>query len=376
MKTLETTPVEPLSVVRYPNNPIIRKEDVKPSSAGWQVDYVTNAACQRVGDEVLLLLRVAESPVIGPEGADHCLVSYFSEEAGRVCCMTLDRQDPSYDFSDSRVVRCLDAQGHELARYLTSISHLRIARSRDGLHFEVDDRPFMYPENEYESYGIEDPRISRIGEGYYINYTSCSPIGVTTSLARTTDWRALERLGCIFGPDNKDVCIFPRKIGGVYYALHRPTSAEFGRRDIWLAQSPDLLDWGHHQRLIASGETAWEGGRVGGSAVPIEVDAGWLLIYHAADLTDRYCLGAALLDKEDPSTVIARLPYPIMEPRTGYEREGFFGNVVFTCGALCEEGLVKLYYGAADESLCYAEILLTEVLDSLLAVGASKIEVS
>jgi predicted GH43/DUF377 family glycosyl hydrolase len=99
--------------------------------------------------------------------------------------------------------------------------------------------------------------------------------------------------------------------------------------------------------------------------VPFRTERGWLVIYHAANRHDRYVLAALLLDAHDPSKVLARGARPILEPEAEYETTGFFKNVVFSCGALCEDGLVKIYYGAADTCMAYAEIPLQEVLDTL-----------
>jgi len=355
-------------VARHDGNPIITAADVKPSREGWNVEYVMNAGCARVDGEVLLLLRVAETPAPDPD-PNIFLAPYFSEEAGDVLLRRLERDDPRNDFADSRYVLRRDEDGREVLRVLTSISHLRVARSRDGLHFEVEDRPALYPCNKYEEFGIEDPRITYLEEDgfYYFNYSACASLGVTTHLARTRDWQTYERLGVIFTPDNKDVCIFPRRINGRYYALNRPASAEYRRREIWISESPDLRCWGNHRQLMEVNSADWDGGRIGCSAVPIETEDGWLEIYHAADAADRYCLGVVLLDLDDPTRVIAKGRAPLMEPETDYEKHGFYGNVIFNCGVLCEDGVIKIYYGAADTCMAYAEVPLREVLDSLLA---------
>jgi len=356
-----------LNVVRHENNPIITVEDVKPSDTGWNVEYVMNAGCYRVDGEVLLLLRVAETPIQDVD-PNIFLAPYFSEAEGKVCFHLLEKNDPSYDFSDSRFVLRFDENGKEILRVLTSISHLRIARSKDGVNFEIEDKPAMYPCNKYEEFGIEDPRIVFFEEEgfYYINYSACASIGVTTNLARTRDWKNFERLGVIFTPDNKDVCIFPRKINGKYYALCRPASAEYRRREIWISESPNLTCWGNHKQLMEVNTNDWDGGRIGSSAVPFETEEGWVEIYHAADETNRYCLGVVILDKDDPTKVIAKGKAPLMEPETDYEKYGFFGNVIFNCGVLCEDGMIKIYYGAADTCMAYAEVPLQEVLDFVL----------
>jgi predicted GH43/DUF377 family glycosyl hydrolase len=356
-----------LQVKRYAGNPIITVDDVKPSRFGWTVKYVMNAGCHRVGDEVLLLLRVAEIPA--PDADNNIfLAPYYSEAAGDVVCRRLEKNCPLNDFKDSRFVLRYNAEGKEVLRVLTSISHLRVARSRDGLHFTVEDTPALYPCNKYEEFGIEDPRITYIQEDghYYFNYSACASVGVTTQLARTKDWKTYERLGCIFTPDNKDVCIFPRKINGHYVAMNRPASAEYRRREIWISESPNLTCWGNHKQLMEVNTNDWDGGRIGCSAVPFETEEGWVEIYHAADETDRYCLGVALLDLKDPTKVIAKGKAPLIEPETDYEKYGFYGNVIFNCGVLCEEGVIKIYYGAADTCMAYAEVPLKDVLDFVL----------
>lgn len=353
-----------MNIRRYEKNPIITVDDVKPFLPDWKVEYVMNAGCHRVGDEILLLLRVAETPPIGSDPS-FFKAPYYSESNGKVDFRLLNKKDPSYDFSDSRFVLRHNENGKEELRVLTSISHLRIARSRDGVNFTIEEKPFLYPANKYEEFGIEDPRITYIEETgyYYFNYSACASLGVTTNLARTKDWKTVERLGCIFTPDNKDVCIFPRKINGKFYAMNRPASAEYRRREIWISESPDLISWGNHKQLLEVNTTEWDAGRIGCSAVPFETDEGWVEIYHAADSNNRYCLGVIILDLNDPSKVIAKAKAPLMEPETDYEKVGFFGNVIFSCGALCEEGIVKIYYGAADTCMAYAEVNLDELLD-------------
>jgi predicted GH43/DUF377 family glycosyl hydrolase len=134
---------------------------------------------------------------------------------------------------------------------------------------------------------------------------------------------------------------------------------------MWISESPDLVCWGNHRFLIGEREGFWDDGRVGCSAVPFMTDKGWLEIYHGATKDDRYCLGALLLDKDQPWKVIGRSNQPILEPQEDYEINGFFGNVVFNCGVLVEEGIVKIYYGAADTCMAGAEVSLDEILASL-----------
>jgi predicted GH43/DUF377 family glycosyl hydrolase len=345
-----------VKVFRSPQNPIISPEDVKPSE-GFEVIGVFNTGVARFEDDVVLLLRVAERPV--NDDPDVVPVAVYDVKTDQLVIKPFPKTDPEIDFSDPRLIQTAEGT------YLTSISHLRLARSKDGIRFEVEDVPTISPATEYETFGIEDPRISLIDGVYYIHYVAVSPLGVTTCLISTRDFESFRRHGAIFCPENKDVALFPEKVGGTFYALHRPVSSLFKKQDIWLADSPDLLAWGNHRHLFGPRTGCWDEAKVGAGAVPVRTERGWLEVYHGVDRSNRYCLGAVLLDDAEPWKVIARSPEPIFKPETDYECQGFYGNVVFSCGLLCEDGLLKTYYGAADTSICYAELSLDETLDSL-----------
>ena len=134
-------------------------------------------------------------------------------------------------------------------------------------------------------------------------------------------------------PDQKDVVLFPEQVGGRYLAFTRPMPASFGRvLGIWLAESDDLLHWGTHRPVALPRPGRWDEMRIGASLVPIRVDEGWLELYHGADRTNRYGMGALLLDADDPPTVLARTPHPLMVPELHYEQDGFLHDVVFPSG--------------------------------------------
>ncbi len=152
----------------------------------------------------------------------------------------------------------------------------------------------------------------------------------------------------------------------MYYAFHRPSSPELGGNYIWLAESPDRLHWGNHKCIATTRKGMWDSVRVGAGAAPIETEVGWLEIYHGANEENRYCLGALLLDKNDPSKVLARSKAPIMEPLAPYEKTGFFGNVVFSNGQIVNGDTVRIYYGASDEVICTAEFSISEILAQLI----------
>jgi predicted GH43/DUF377 family glycosyl hydrolase len=201
-------------------------------------------------------------------------------------------------------------------------------------------------------------------DGYYLSYTKVSPEGVGVGCIFTRNWKEFDRRGMIFPPHNKDCAIFEEKIGGYYYALHRPSSPELGGNYIWIAQSPDLKHWGNHKCIATTRENHWDSARVGAGAAPVRTSEGWLEIYHGASQDHRYCLGALLLEINDPSKIVARSEQPIMEPTTEYEKTGFFGNVVFTNGQLVNGDTLTIYYGASDEVICRAEFSISEILSS------------
>lgn len=346
-----------MKTFRCSQNPIIAPKNVKPSREDFEIIGVLNAGVTQLDDEIILLVRVAERPI--NNNPDIALTAVYDVDKKQLEIMEFPRSDRETDFSDPRLI----IKGGQT--YLTSVSHLRIARSKNGINFTIDDAPAISAVNEYETFGVEDPRISLIDDKYYIHYVAVSPFGVVTCLASTVDFADFNRYGVIFAPENKDVAIFDEKVSGKFYALHRPVSPLFGRQDIWLAESPDLLTWGNHRRLFGPGPGSWDEAKVGAGAVPFRIEQGWLEVYHGVDRNNRYCLGAVLLDGQEPWKVLARSKDPVFEPEANYECEGFFGNVVFSCGLLQADDTLRLYYGAADTTVCYAELSLEQIVDSL-----------
>jgi predicted GH43/DUF377 family glycosyl hydrolase len=286
-----------MAIARAAENPLIRPQDVKLSREDLEVVGALNAAVARHGGDVVLLLRVAERPV-NPR-ADVALSPIYDVDSDAIVNKPFARGDSQNDFSDPRLII---SRGET---YLISISHLRRARSPDGIHFRIAETPTLRPANEYETFGIEDLRIAYIDGTYYITYVAVSPLGVTTCLASTRDFESFGRHGVIFHPDNKDVVLFPESLGGKYYALHRPHSSLFGRNDIWLAESHDLPCWGNHRWLMGTRDGLWDEVRIGAGATPFRTERGWLEIYHGADRHSRYCMGAVLLDAEQPWKILA-----------------------------------------------------------------------
>ncbi len=355
-----------IQVKRCAKNPLITPKDVKPSREDFKVDGVFNCGVTKYNGDVILLCRVAESVKDIIDGFCKIPMVINNDGVDSIELVTIAKADHSeFDYSDSRSIWRKDGNGVKKIEYLTSLSHIRIARSKDGINFEIDEKPTIMPRAEDENWGMEDPRITKIEDTYYINYTSVTKNGASTSLITTKDFEKFERHGIIFAPENKDVTIFPEKINGMYMAFNRPVPYSIGYPDIWIAKSPDLIHWGEQKHFISVTSNGWENGRIGGGAVPFKTEKGWIKIYHAADSQDRYCLGAFLLDKEDPSKILAKTMQPILEPNAVYEKEGFFGNVVFTCGCIYENNLVSIYYGAADDKICRADIDIQEIYNAL-----------
>ena len=348
--------------VRAPENPIITPAMVAPSRPDLEVVGVFNPAAIRHDADVVLLLRVAEAP----RGLDPGEVAapVYDPGSGRLEVRRWARRAPGVDTSDPRVIV---ADGRA---WLTSISHLRVARSPDGIHFDIEPTPALSAATRYETFGVEDPRITRLDGTYWVNYTAVSAYGIATALASTQDFRSFERHGIIFPPNNRDVTIFPERIDGHYIALHRPMPAEVGEPAIWSASSIDLLAWANHHLVATARPGDWEDIKIGGGAVPFRVRVDgqerWLAVYHGVSGSPHvYSLGALLLDGDDPSRVIARSRQPILRPEAPYERNGFFGGVVFTCGVVADGDRVRIYYGAADGVTAVAELSLVDILAGL-----------
>lgn len=342
---------------RLAQNPILKPLDIKPSGAKMKIECLLNPGVFEFKSKIWLLVRVAERP----EQIEGQICFPLYNELGEIEILQFDKSDPDLDFTDPRVIRY---KGQD---YLTTLSHLRLVCSEDGKNFyEPENYNPIFGTNKLEAYGIEDCRVVQIGDTYHLTYTMVSSFGVGIGLIQTKDWKNFDRKGMIFPPHNKDCAIFSEKINGKYYALHRPSSPQLGGNFMWLAESEDLLHWGNHQCLASSRQGKWDSARIGSGAAPIKTEKGWLEIYHGANENNRYCLGALLLDINDPSRVIARSEQPIMEPSSDYELTGFFGNVIFTNGHRVEGDTIHVYYGASDEVICMADFSIKEILQSLL----------
>ena len=240
------------------------------------------------------------------------------------------------------------------------ISRLGYAVSDDGIHFERYNDPVLTNEGEQELRGLEDPRLVKIDDTFYMMYTGYrgkTPSDYRICLASSRDLREWKRHGVVLDEPNKDASLFPKKVGNRYIMFHRRSP------DIWIAYSDDLKSWYDHTRVMGPvASSDWEALKIGIAGPPMETDDGWLLIYHGVSHGHVYCLGIALLDADDPSKVIARQAEPILEPELPWEKAGHVPNVVFSCGQVEFGEKLVVYYAGADTVIGAAEIEKNDIV--------------
>ena len=332
------------------------------------------------------LERYEKNPIITPN-PDHdweCLVTtnpgaWYDEKSGQV--MMLYRtagDDPEH------------------------VIHLALAVSRDGYTFERFDAPVVSPSRDgFDAGCVEDARIVKFGEYYFITYASrCFPPGeywnhdnprsrppvcppdfpralrdntTGSGLLLTKDFKTFIRAGRLTDPliDDRNVLLFPEKVGGKYFMLHRPmdwVGEEYGtgQPSIWIASSEDMLGF-RNSRLLAKPRYDWEQVKIGANTPPVRTKHGWLILYHGVGPDRHYRLGAMLLDLHDPRRVLHRTPHWILQPEMGYEVDGPYSGCVFPCGKVVINGTLFVYYGAADKYVALATCRLDDLLTHLLA---------
>lgn len=250
-------------------------------------------------------------------------------------------------------------------------ARLHFGRSNDAIHWEIHDEPIRWKDEKGKPYDPNyayDPRLVEIDGIYYITW--CTDFaGAALGLGMTRDFREFIRLENPFPPFNRNGVLFPRKINGKYMLLSRPSDSghtPFG--DIFISESADLRYWGRHRRVMARGGSGWwQSTKIGAGPVPIETDEGWLLFYHGVTTTCSgyvYSMGAAILDRDNPSIVRYRCTDYLLTPEMPYETTGFVPNVVFPCATLhdAETGRIAIYYGAADTYVALAFAQADEVI--------------
>ncbi len=262
------------------------------------------------------------------------------------------------------MVRVETMKGHSI---------LVLARSSNGINFTLDKEPIMIPSEKgefakFEEQGIGDPRITLIDGTYYIMYTAISRYGRRLALAKTKDFKKIERISLITEPDNHSGALFPKKIDGDFVRLDRPREGG----NMWISYSKDLIKWGRSEVSISPrGDGYWDAHRIGCAVPPIETDKGWLIVYYGEKDTSAgpiFRMGTIIVEKKNITKVIGRSRTPILSPREYYERVGDSNNMVFSCGAIVDEAKdeLMLYYGGASMGINLGTAHISEVVEECL----------
>lgn len=244
-----------------------------------------------------------------------------------------------------------------------AISRLGYASSKDG--YNIDERlkyPVFGPATSHEKRGCEDPRITMLDGNCIMTYTAYGDIyqiGIATISVKNImgkKWEWDERYFPFPNMRNKNAVIFPRIINDRYVMLHRLDP------DIYVAYSEDLRTWNNAKIVMRTRADLWDCVKIGAAGPPIEIDEGWLLVYHGVDYSRTYRLGISVLDKENPENVLYRSREPILEPSEEYERFGLVPNVVFSCGSIRRKDELLIYYGCADSVIGVATFNLNKII--------------
>jgi beta-1,4-mannooligosaccharide/beta-1,4-mannosyl-N-acetylglucosamine phosphorylase len=236
--------------------------------------------------------------------------------------------------------------------------NIHAGSSDDGYNWKIESKPIKFTSESAEALKTEykyDPRVIWVEDRYYIIW--CNGYhGACIGAGYTFDFKKFVQIENIFMPFNRNGVLFPRKIGGKYAILSRPSDSghtPFG--DIFFSESPDMTYWGKHRHVMGTrgSDSPRQSTKIGGGPAPIETSEGWLLFYHGVLTSCNgfvYNMGAALLDLDQPWKVIYRTQNYLLSPQQIYECTGDVPNVVFPCAALCDAdtGRIAIYYGAAD----------------------------
>jgi beta-1,4-mannooligosaccharide/beta-1,4-mannosyl-N-acetylglucosamine phosphorylase len=272
------------------------------------------------------------------------------------------------------LVSVVDYKTERLGR---DVGQTRLARSKDGINFELSSENFIKVPEDQEPYDkvkhFIDNRVTKIDDSYYIVTPVMWDEGYdapTGMLGVTKDFETYKHIDIITQPKNRGASLFPEKINGKYWKLDRPGGGDGGDGDIWISSSPDLIHWGSFRPLLKAGYRFWNVQKTGPTP-PIKTDKGWLDIVHGVFSPaggTYYYIGAILLDLEDPTKVIGKTSSPLLGPEMPYECNGNCDNVVFPCGAIpdYDKDQLRLYYGATDSSICLATGSLSEIVQACI----------
>lgn len=257
-----------------------------------------------------------------------------------------------------------------------------LATSNDGLSWEVAPQPCWKIKTE-EIQRVYDPRITILDGVAYVCFAMDTRHGVRAGVAKTEDFANFDILS-VSVPDNRNMVLFPEKIGGQYFRLERPfpVYSRGGEQfDIWCGRSSDLRYWGDHELVLGAEDVPFANSKIGPAAPPIKTPHGWLTTFHSVHINKdinyggwertwhkRYDAGIMLLDLENPTKVIGLCKEPLLKPEAVYEKVGFRNDVIFPGGMILEDsGEVKIYYGAADTVVALATAHVDDLVKSCLA---------
>jgi len=247
---------------------------------------------------------------------------------------------------------------------------MHVGFSKDGIKWDIDPH-ILKLENDNPDLEIKDrtydPRLTKIDDIYYFTWCTDSAQGPFIGMATTKDFKTFKQHEHLTIPANRNCVIFPRKINGKFAMYSRPSDmghTPFGC--MFYSTSPDMVFWGTHRFVFEPVRSSWQSTKIGPGPAPIEVDEGWLLIYHGVWTSCNgylYYMGGAILDKEEPWRVLYRTRDYLLAPTELYERVGDVPNVIFPSSAIVKDGNIRVYYGCADTCISVAEGKLADVID-------------
>ncbi len=301
---------------------------------------------------MLKLQRLSPSPIMGP--TEH------PWESGAVfnCGVTMREEKVCmvYRASDRDFASLAHSMPLATEKFISSFGY---AQSEDAIHFVRDPDPIFTGMGDQEAWGVEDPRLSKLDDTFYMLYTAFggrSWDDHRIAMASSQDLRTWKRHGIVLDESNKDAALLETKINGKYMLFHRRLP------HIWCAFSDNLKEWHDHQIIMETIPNGWEENKIGLAGQPIATHQGYLMLYHAVDDQKTYRLGAALLDGENPTKVVRRLPEPIFGPELAWEKAGHVPNVVFSCGQVIKDDFLYVYYGGADRVIGVAGIEMDKII--------------
>jgi predicted GH43/DUF377 family glycosyl hydrolase len=338
------------------------------SSIGFRTGVIDAAGCATIDDPAPFATAGTPKPALLDAAVFHSELTRL-DDAGEAADYVLDRLGQSFTRAT------LDQQLAQLQGHLSTRGHAEqtisafrsIAERTYAVefadHITLSER-VLWPSMGAEQAGIEDARFVRFIDDdgsitFYATYTAYSGSHISQQLLETTDFQSFTSAP-IVGPAaaNKGLALFPRRIRGRFAAMSRSD-----RESNTVAYSDHLSVW--TSALPCQSPTrAWEALQLGNCGPPIETDAGWLVLTHGVGPMRTYCIGAILLDLEDPTRILGQLPQPLLSPATD-EQDGYVPNVVYSCGALVHADTLVLPYGIADVAIGIATVPLPELLAAL-----------